>query len=947
MKQIITIFLLCTAPIYAGIQYSYQELLYVPWGNEMEQAGLRTGPEGQYGPRSFAIQNDTVYLLDTENRAIKSFVNNTFSRSISLRTPIADDLAWQSEQLFFILQGNRIEKYESGMREAVFAPVGAKDIITGIGIFDHEISAIINGSISAAPVQGRLTKSAAGQAIQTTSGNQISVNRTSPGQFEISRDNESIITIQSGTDPVALVRYIGGSPEGALYLYTEYIETEVPLQVLSFIEVYSNDGDLQTRIALPQIRHSAIFREFYVDMAGNIYHMISAPEGIYIIKWALETQDNTSASLLTYPEKFSQVHHYNMLNPVLPKMQDSQISVEPDMILATVTRAEALAIGDTYVQHQWTAEQKNLTYGRITDRDGIEIQTPSWVQVGLNTKIPYQWGGFWTIAGFDQAMRDGKYAGDIATSGVSGHCAGVDCSGFVSRCWKLDTHYSTRMMDDYITIAYDSWSLLQPGDAVHIPGHVRMFIDFNNDGSLLVVESSGRDWRVAYHSYTYAELTSYTPRYYIKMQGSPNMLARPVTQGITISDSIDISWTLSAEQATGGYKVYTSPDGKSWEYAPTEIPLPEDTRSIKLACIEGLPQFFKLAALSAENPETESYPSDVYGYLYNPGMPRILIVDGFDRTDGSYQASSHDFAMRAGLSLAKNPVSFETCDNDAVISGQFTLSDYDAVFWLLGDESVGSESFNSIEQQLVKDFLKAGGNLFVTGSEIGWDLGSKGSAEDLAFFSDYLCARFQQDDSRSYQVNGASGSVFADLTVNFDDGTHGVYEEDYPDAFLAHNGSQALLNYGNGLVAATGVQKVFPGGSKAGAVLLMGFPLETIYTGTERDELVNRVLQYFGLIETSGIIARNDIPFEFTLDANYPNPFNPTTSFRFTLPAPGTVNLVIFNMLGQHVDNVIDGPLPAGTHSVQYNAAHLASGTYIYQLRWNKLELNRRMMLVK
>ena len=126
------------------------------------------------------------------------------------------------------------------------------------------------------------------------------------------------------------------------------------------------------------------------------------------------------------------------------------------------------------------------------------------------------WGGFSSLAQFDNGLAMGRYAGDINTDGVSAYSVGVDCSGFVSRCWQMSYHSSTSDMPN-ITTQYASWNDLKPGDAIHRVGHVRLFVEKMQNGSLRVVESAGRDWDVSYWTYTLSDLTTYTPRYYNNM----------------------------------------------------------------------------------------------------------------------------------------------------------------------------------------------------------------------------------------------------------------------------------------------------------------------------------------------------------------------------------------------------------------------------------------------
>ncbi|MEM1093231.1 MAG: endo-1,4-beta-xylanase [Bacteroidota bacterium] len=76
-----------------------------------------------------------------------------------------------------------------------------------------------------------------------------------------------------------------------------------------------------------------------------------------------------------------------------------------------------------------------------------------------------------------------------------------------------------------------------------------------------------------------------------------------------------------------------------------------------------------------------------------------------------------------------------------------------------------------------------------------------------------------------------------------------------------------------------------------------------------------------------------DLPGQITLAGNYPNPFNPTTTIRYALPATSQVSLRVFDVLGRQVALVHDGVQAAGWHSAVFaSAADLASGLYLYRL---------------
>ncbi len=89
------------------------------------------------------------------------------------------------------------------------------------------------------------------------------------------------------------------------------------------------------------------------------------------------------------------------------------------------------------------------------------------------------------------------------------------------------------------------------------------------------------------------------------------------------------------------------------------------------------------------------------------------------------------------------------------------------------------------------------------------------------------------------------------------------------------------------------------------------------------------------------------VPNRLYLEQNYPNPFNPVTTIGFYVPRSGRVQLIIYDVLGRHVDVAVDAFLQAGHHTVRYNASRLSSGVYIYRLISPEGTLSRRMLLLK
>jgi hypothetical protein len=90
------------------------------------------------------------------------------------------------------------------------------------------------------------------------------------------------------------------------------------------------------------------------------------------------------------------------------------------------------------------------------------------------------------------------------------------------------------------------------------------------------------------------------------------------------------------------------------------------------------------------------------------------------------------------------------------------------------------------------------------------------------------------------------------------------------------------------------------------------------------------------------------VPTDFSLNQNYPNPFNPTTQIAFSIPQTGNYALKIYDILGKEIETLVNNEqLSSGKYSVTFNAKNLASGTYIYRLTGNGVNMSNKMLLVK
>jgi MYXO-CTERM domain-containing protein len=168
-----------------------------------------------------------------------------------------------------------------------------------------------------------------------------------------------------------------------------------------------------------------------------------------------------------------------------------------------------------------------------------------------------------------------------------------------------------------------------------------------------------------------------------------------------------------------------------------------------------------------------------------------------------------------------------------VENGGVLLGAYAAIDWVLGNESTADETFSGTEQTLVAAYLAAGGSLFVSGDEIGWDLDAQGSAADRAFYNGPLQANYVADDSNDYSVTGVA--MFSGLAFDFDGGSGSSYTVGYPDVIEPAPGAASVpvLEYSAGITA----------GVASSNVIVLGFPFETIEQESARTAMMEASLR--------------------------------------------------------------------------------------------------------
>jgi M6 family metalloprotease-like protein len=283
-----------------------------------------------------------------------------------------------------------------------------------------------------------------------------------------------------------------------------------------------------------------------------------------------------------------------------------------------------------------------------------------------------------------------------------------------------------------------------------------------------------------------------------------------------------------------------------------------------------------------------------------------------------------------------------------------TLQNYPAVIWYTGNRRAplfgGSDSLISpSEAAAIRSYLSSGGHLFITGQQIARYLDSL----DRGLLADYLHAAYA-GAANDFMAFGVSGDVISDSTQYVLGGAGGAGNQLEKD-LVNPIGSAVPIFTETDPAAVTGIR--FDSSYK---VVFLGWGVEGIGDDVQglgalpKSVLINRTLDWMLQSPTDVPDAKTGLrPEGFMLQANYPNPFNPTTTIEFTRQGgPAHVRLVVFNLLGRQVRQLADGVFEAGVHRFTWDGRDqsgrpVGSGVYLYRLESAGLSESRKMLLLK
>ena len=147
------------------------------------------------------------------------------------------------------------------------------------------------------------------------------------------------------------------------------------------------------------------------------------------------------------------------------------------------------------------------------------------------------------------------------------------------------------------------------------------------------------------------------------------------------------------------------------------------------------------------------------------------------------------------------------------------------------------------------------------------------------------------------------------------------------------------------------------GGPVPGSGVPVQLPFDFAYSSSLQSYTASSTGEQLGSLTWFGITVGverdpNEIPTDFELSNNYPNPFNPSTIIKYAIPANANVRLTVYNMLGEEVRTLVNQNQATGSYSVTWDGTtnygtQVASGMYIYRLAAGDFVSVKKMLLMK
>lgn len=273
------------------------------------------------------------------------------------------------------------------------------------------------------------------------------------------------------------------------------------------------------------------------------------------------------------------------------------------------------------------------------------------------------------------------------------------------------------------------------------------------------------------------------------------------------------------------------------------------------------------------------------------------------------------------------------------------LQQYKAVVWSTGDDR--ESSLTVAEQSVISDFLDNGGKLLITGQNIGYDLCGDGSASDSIFLSNYLHVKFVSDSTNGAAAVGVAGDpITGGMVIGITPTPAGQGNISSPDEIEAIAPAQLIFKFPP---AMRGAGLRYENQTTGARLVYLAFGFEKIVA--PQDKFCALVEKIFAWLIGSTPVANDrkstNIPTMYALDQNHPNPFNSTTTIRYSIHKHSLVSLKLFNIMGKELATMVKQEKLPGNYSITFDGSSLSSGVYFYQLQAENFSHTRKMILLR
>ena len=324
---------------------------------------------------------------------------------------------------------------------------------------------------------------------------------------------------------------------------------------------------------------------------------------------------------------------------------------------------------------------------------------------------------------------------------------------------------------------------------------------------------------------------------------------------------------------------------------------------------------------------------------------RLLIVDD---DDGATNVEQYYFNALNRLGII-----YDVWDRAAQGSLPVdNLQKYKAVIWLC---EWAFPALDSSDRNVLATYLDGGGNLFLSGQDIGWDLADSAGTEFLSsngaskvFYEKYLKAKYISDNAENNFLSGIAENSISDNVTLVRDQPGRTSGEQFPDVIDTINGSKYCFLYNGGSYVGKGGAVTYSKEYKLVHFSFGGF--ESITDSTKRNTVMERVIKFLApdlIVSNITDKSQTQQPVTFSLEQNYPNPFNPTTTIQYTVPQISKISLKVYDVLGKEISTLVNSEQQPGFYTLQFDASKLSSGVYYYRISTGLFTDIKKMVLIK